>query len=108
ELAGIGEPEPAVGLEDDVVRSGETPAVAAVVEHLDGPGGEVDALDPTAGPVAAGETAAVVADVQRAVRSEGGTVGPAVALRDHLDSAVEAHPGDGGGVDLGQDETAVG
>src|SRR5438105_2175330 len=84
ELAGVGEPEPAVGVEHDVVGPGEAPAVAAVVQDVDAAAGEVDPFDPATRPVAAGEAATVVAHVQRAVRSEGRTVGAAVAPGDDL------------------------
>src|SRR3546814_14258501 len=72
-LAEVGEPHPAVGIEDDVVRRFERDAVAGVVKPLDPPGGQVDALAPPHMPGTArileffeGEPA-VVADIERAV-----------------------------------------
>ena len=96
--------------------------VAVGVEVGDGARGEVDALD-AATDVPLGversgqqqlaqvdrrEAAAVVAQVQRTVGTDGGTIGPADDLGDRLLRAVGVHTRDPRPEHLDQDDGAVG
>jgi hypothetical protein len=65
-----------------------------------------------AGPIVAGngleQETAIVADIQRAVRSYRQTVRAAADLRHHLDRAVGPDPAHGLALDLDQQDGAVG
>ena len=50
-LAGVGEPEPATPVEDDVVGPAQRAVLCPVIQPLDGAGCEVHALDASAGVV---------------------------------------------------------
>src|SRR5262249_24392695 len=93
-LAVHGEVEAAITIEDQVVRSVQQPAVAAVVHGLHTTCAQVHALDASALVVGARATgaqqaalarpleAAVVADIDRTVRTDGGAIGAAAGVRD--------------------------
>jgi len=119
-LAEIGEPETAIGIEDDVVRPRQRLPVAAIVQPLDPAGGKIDALDAAAAVIGGGIArdqhpgvgaapfeAAVVADVQRAVGADRGTVGAAAGRRHHRRAAVGIDAADPSGGDLDDDHRAV-
>ena len=106
-------------VEHDVVRPAQLVRAAAVVQHADRAGLRIHPLDPAAGVVRRlhgrpqqahlqppGE-AAVVADVERAVRPHRHAVRPAAGPRDHLHRAVRQHAADGLTLDLHQHHRAV-
>src|SRR5688572_11570917 len=99
DLAEVGEPEPAVLVEHDVVRSGERHAVTFAVQTPDLAGAEIDAVDPAPAealrlvPAVGADRdpevrklhpreAAVVHDVRRAIRPDGDTVRTSTELGD--------------------------
>src|SRR5262249_57177512 len=95
DLAVVGEPEPAVGVEEQVVRSAQRVAVALRVDRLHTATPDVDALDAPpdvarrlvaryreAGHLMPLE-AAVVAHVDPVVGADGGAVRTAARLRHH-------------------------
>ena len=121
ELAKIGEIEAAMPVEDDVVRPDEAVLAAMRVEDLALAGLQVETLDPAAGialrharldtiEAARGlkQEAAIVADVEAEVGSDGKAVRSAVELRDDRNRAVGRHAGDGLPLDLHQQHRAVG
>ena len=117
----IGEPEAAMGIEDEIVRGPQRAAIAVGVQVGDRAGREVDALDAPADVVGRveptwehqtteidrREAAAVVAQVQRAVGADGRTVGPTDDLRHRLLGAVGMDSRDARPEHLHQDHTAV-
>ena len=108
DLAVIGEPHAAVGVEHDVVRAHERMTVALAVEHLHLAGREIDALDAATGVVGGllrvgdleahhldERPAAAVAHVDGAVGTDRDPVGASPILGDRLDASVRMHPVDG-------------
>ncbi len=86
--AGVGEPEPAVGPEGEVVRAGQRMPRDLVCELLDRAVG-VDALDARDGrEVAAAGDVAALRDVDRAVRAQNRTPGRAAGLGKRAELAV--------------------
>src|SRR5690554_2796100 len=120
-LAEVGEPEPAVRIEDDVVGTAQAMLADAIVEHVDATGLEVDAFDPPAAivgglerrrldvAVAAPFEAAVVADVAGAVRSDRGAIGAAARAGDDARlAAARIDAGQGAAADLDHQQRSVG
>src|SRR5439155_1406627 len=119
-LAEVGEPEAASGVEDEVVRPAEPPAVAAVVERVELAALGIDHLDAAGGVVVRlgdGEElaraldeleAAVVGDVDLAARPHRRAVGAAAEPRDHVDLAVPRDTGERLALDLDEHDRAVG
>jgi hypothetical protein len=118
-LAEVREPEPAVAIEDEVVRAAEPRAFEVVVDALEFAGREVDALD-AAGRVVVGRVhgeqhavrrapgeAAVVADVHGAVRPDRRAVRSVAELCDHFRPAVP-HARQRAASDLDEHDGAVG
>jgi hypothetical protein len=117
-LAEIGEIEPALLVEHQVVGGGELVAVALGVERLRLARLRVEALDRAA--LVAGmrplahrraldiARAAVVAEIERAVGPDRESVGPATALREHRGLAVGRDARAAAVADLGQDHRSVG
>ena len=116
----VGEPEPAVPVEHEVVRRPQRAAGRLRVERRDGSGAEVDTLDRAALParrhragdrephhVVPAEAAAVVGDVHGAVGAERGAVGSAAEVGDDVEATVGPHPGEGAACDLHEDHVAV-
>src|SRR5262249_60396886 len=111
-LAEVGEPEAAGGVEDEVVRALERMLAALRVERLDLAGAHVDALDAAAAVTRGLFTrqhqpadvvpleAAVVGDVDGAVRPDRRAVRPAAALGDDLLAAVRMDTRQRAGPDL--------
>ncbi len=111
-LAEVGEPETALGIEHDVVGTAQAVAVAAVVEPVDAAGCKVDPLDapglvigglvagdPEAAHLAPRETA-VVADIERAIGSEGCAIGAAARSCNRLLASVRVDTRDPPGCNL--------
>src|SRR5438046_1337775 len=119
DLAGSGEPEAAGRIEADVVRPAGRPAVARGVDVLDAPGGQVDPLDAPADVVLRlipghGEPAevvpleaAVVADVDPAVRADGGAVRSTARARDDAHAPIGTDPRERAALDLDQNDAPV-
>src|SRR5262249_56705504 len=119
DLAVVREPEPAVAVEDQVVRTAQGTTVAIPVEGFDPSRLEVDPLDAAArvarrlisGNREAGHRVpletAVVADVHRAVRPGGGAVRAPTGLGDHRHAAVGSDAGQRAALDLDQQHAAV-
>src|SRR3546814_4954311 len=103
-LSMIGEPEAAVGVEDDVIRTVEALALEAVVKRGHRAGRQVDALDRTArfgvGGMAGEEQAphldpfdpAIVADIGGAIGSDREPVRSAAEFGDDRQAAVGRDP----------------
>jgi len=101
-LSVIGEPETAGVIEDQIVRAAKTVPIDAFVDRFHLAGLEINPLDRPTGVVGwliAGEgesvalkpfEAAVVADPDLAVGTDGGTVWTATAVRDDLNGASRA------------------
>ena len=118
-LAEIGEIESAVAIKHDVVRPLELDVAAAIVEHAELAGLGVDALDAAAA-IAFGRAdrtqqarllapfeAAVVADIERAVRPDREAVGAAPDISDDAHRPVRRDAGDGSARDFDQRDGAV-
>ena len=118
-LAEVGEPEPALCIEDDVVRTAQRNAVAFGIEVRDRPVRQVDALD-LARLVIIGRPVrnrhpvivepfepAIVADIDRAVRTDGRAIRASAKFGDDLDLAVRRHPRQCLPFDLDEDDGAV-
>src|SRR4051794_19708871 len=116
----VGEPETAVAVEDEVVRSDQARPVRLLVQDLDLAGVEVDSLDAAAlvrgrrlmrdGDAAHVDEAvggAVVADVQLPIRSELRAVRATPRLGDRLLAAVFVDPSDPLALDLADDQRSV-
>jgi hypothetical protein len=99
-LAEIGEVEAAVTVKYEVIGPVELQAVAGFIKALDLAGFQVDTLDPPSrlvmGPIARNEQAtilvplepAIIGDIDRAIRTQCGTVGTATELRDDFRLSV--------------------
>ena len=116
----VGEPEPALLVEHQIVGTMQGPALALRIERAQGAGLQIKPLDHAAGMarrrgprdshtlvVQPLERAAIVGDVDRPVRADGRAIGPAPGFDDDLFRAVRAHAGEGLPLDLGQDHRAV-
>src|SRR5215471_1143850 len=118
-LTEIGEIEPALAVEHDVVRRRQFAAVELAVEHARLAGLQIDALDRAAlviGPGAGRQKArcrlidgaAIVADIERAVRAGRDAVRPAARLADLGFAAVRRDTRHLPAGDLAEDDRAVG
>ena len=117
----VGEIEAAVRVEHEVVWCAQRTAVAFGVEIGNGSGGDINALDAATVVPAwierAGEqqvaeidrrkASAVVAQVQRAVGSDGGTVGSAFDLGNGFFATIGVHAGDSRAEHFDEDDAAV-
>ena len=117
----VGEIEAAMGVEHEVVWCPQCTAAALGVEVGDGSGGDIYALDAAADVTAwiewAGEqqvaeidgrkASTVVAQVQRAVGPDGGTVGSAFDLGNGFFATIGVHAGDPRAEHFDEDDGAV-
>ncbi len=118
-LAQVGEVETAMGVEHQVVRTVQPVGAAAVVQHCDSAAARIDTLDTAADVIGRnhgraeqvlfqppGETA-IVADVERTIRTNGGAIRPSAGAGDHLNGAVRQHPAEGLPLDFDQHDRPI-
>ena len=118
----VSEPESPVVVEHEIVRRSQRPSIAFAVELCDCSVGEIDTLDSSAdvrgrivrtwqqhsAEIDGRETAAVVAQVERAVRTDGSAVWTSGNIGDRLLRAIRRDTGEPRPEHFDQDHRAVG
>ena len=102
----VGEIEAARLIEDEVIGSTEGNATTLAIEDLGRTCGQVDALDAGLDSIV-GAKATVVAEIERAIRADGGAVRSTAHDRNTFDYAVTADSSDTPATDLRDQNAAI-